>query len=332
MTVALIGAAAVLIAACIGAGAVVYARRRRDAIMEPVAAVPKPKARVELDVDVPEQRSWPWPDPPVAEIKMRNRGDDTAFLKRLTIEVEQAGRIDVLDALSPYSYGGGPARLGPSAEYRVELPPPERAAGTRLDVDISHVVAPRDGELIRVMLRRAVTEEPGSRFLVYGGSGVYLLQLTITYNGSDQKADFRPIAVVCPANILYVPSPEGMTHSVRGFGTKVRELRQEIDQEMIARGRPAPDWAASAPRRDDLPADLAVFDPAASAGRTVNDNFWDPAGTVTGYLQAAERVCRQIIKTVPTDMPDGLAGAAAFAQETLDQLPALRTQLLQNFP
>jgi hypothetical protein len=335
MVEAAIGAAAGLTAAAVGAWAALYARRPRKANVESVDAVLAPTARVEvLDAGTPTQMA------PAVDVKMRNRGGEVAVLKRLTIEVMHATRVDVLEAPMPYEEIVGYMQLPPSGRYGVRLPPAEKALGTRLDIDISHVIEPGGAERLEVPVQTSsptnfawelTVAQPLRRFLVYRGSDLYVLRLSIVYNRDNQHAHFGPVAVVCPTNVLHVPTRDGITQSIHTFAAEVYELRQVFDRAMVARGLAAPNWTASPPRRrSDMPPNLPIYD--AVRYRKLNDHFWDPQQAVAGYLQAAEHVCHQIIKGVPPEAPNWLSEAAHTAQATLDELPTLTEQLLRRLP
>ena len=78
--------------------------------------------RVEpIDVSVPD-RPARWMDPPVVDLKLRNRGGESAVLKRMVVEVLWARRITAFSDLLPYADISGGVWLPPSATYDVELP------------------------------------------------------------------------------------------------------------------------------------------------------------------------------------------------------------------
>ncbi|RKF22851.1 hypothetical protein [Micromonospora globbae] len=306
---------------------------REQAAREQAAAHPAPHAqparatsssgegpRVEpVDISVPERQSR-WMDPPVVDLKLLNRGGESAVLTKMVVEVLWARRITAFGDLLPYVDTSGGVWLPPSATYDVELPVPEKAHGARVTVGISQVIGP--GEADRFQVRVNTEIPPGSGYLheTPGATSLYLLRLHVVYNADSRQVPFRPLAVACPGNLLQVPTKAAIEKRIAEFRAKVAELRRAIDQEISARGMQPPDWIAKPPRSPrDLPADLATL----RRGRGVNSNFWDPQGAIKRFLDDAEQICREISQ-LPPDLPDGLDRAVAMARTTLGQLPALR--------
>ncbi|MFD2468890.1 hypothetical protein [Amycolatopsis silviterrae] len=306
---------------------------REQAASEPSRPAPRPPARgavsppgegpqVEMiDVSVPD-RPARWMDPPVVDLKLRNRGGESAVLKRMVVEVLWARRITAFGELLPYSDISGGVWLPPSATYDVELPEPEDADGARITVALSQVIDAGEADRFHVRLNTDIP--PGDAFPheAPGAISLYLLRLHVLYNADDRKVRFRPLAVACPGNLLPVPTKKEIRKRITEFRGKVDEIRRGIDREMTARGMKPPDWSAKPPRaRGDLPADLAAL----NRGHRVNAYFWDPQGAVKLFLDDAERICREITQ-LPPDLPDGLDQAVAAARATLSELPALRRE------
>lgn len=277
--------------------------------------------RVEpVDISVPDRQAR-WMDPPVVDLKLRNRGGESAVLKRLVVEVLWARRIMALGDLLPYTDTSGGVWLPPSATYDVELPVPEDADGARIAAGISQVIGAGEADRFQVRLNTEIPPGSGYPYETPGATSLYLLRLHVVYNADDQQVPFRPLAVACPGNFLQVPTRTAISTRIAEFRAKVDELRQAIDQEMTARRKKPPDWIAKPPRTPrDLPADLAAL-----SRYRVNGNFWDPKGAIEQFLDDAERVCREITQ-LPPDLPDGLDQAVPIARTTLRELPALRRE------
>lgn len=282
-----------------------------------------PGMRVEVvDIDIPTPTMCT--DPPVVDVKLHNAGDETAILKRMTVEVLWAKRFTVLDDLQPSDDYSGFVMMPPSATYEVRLPTPEQATGARIATAISQVIAPGDADRFQVLLK---AEAPGSAtvpYLLPGATFVYLLRLELLYNATDQRVSSRVFGVGCPGNILWLPTVDALRIKIRRFEEKVGELRQAVDEEIAARALAPPDWTARARwRREDLPAKLSALD----GGYGVNDRFWDPQRAIARYLDEAESVCRELVDSLTADMPDGLAEFIPKAQASLAEIPQLREQL-----
>ena len=274
-----------------------------------------------IDASVPDNPSR-WMDPPVVDLKLRNRGGESAVLKRMIVEVLWARRIPAFGDLLPYTDTSGGVWLPPSATYDVELPEPEDADGARSTVGLSQVIDAGEADRFQVRLNTEIPPGDDHPYEAPGAVSLYLLRLQVLYNADDRRVAFRPLAVACPGNILPVPTKKAIAQRITAFRAKVDERRRSIDQEMAARGMQPPDWTANPPRTPgDLPADLAAL----GRGPRVNANFWDPQGAIALYLDDAERICREIGQ-LPPDLPDGLDRMAAKARATLGELPALRRE------
>lgn len=278
--------------------------------------------RVEpVDVSVPDAPGR-WMDPPVVDLKLQNRGGESAVLKRMVVEVLWARRIKAFGDLLPYVDLSGGVWLPPSATYDVELPVPEDADGARITVGISQVIGAGEADRFQVRLNTEIPPGDGYLHEAPGATSLYLLRLHVVYNADDRQVSFRPLAVACPGNLLQVPTTTEIRARIAGFRAKVDELRRAIDQEMATRRMKPPNWTAKPPRKpQDLPADLTAL----SRGYRVNGNFWDPEGAIERYLDDAEHICREICR-LPPDLPDGLDQAVPLAQTTLGELPTLRQE------
>jgi hypothetical protein len=278
--------------------------------------------RVEpVDVSVPDHPAR-WMDPPVIDLKLRNRGGESAVLKRMVVEVQWAGQILAFGDLLPYVDISGGVWLPPSATYDVELPVPENAVGARITAGISQVIGAGEADRFQVRLNTEIP--PGEGYLHETPSAIslYLLRLHVVYNADDSQVSFRPLAVACPGNLLPVPTKTAIKARIVEFRVKVDELRRAIDQEMAIRGMKPLNWTAKRLRKPrGLPTDLAVLN-----RYRINDNFWDPKGAIERFLDNAEYICREICQ-LPPDLPDGLDQAVATAKSTLGELPTLRREI-----
>lgn len=285
-------------------------------------AAPGEGARVEpIDISVPDHQAR-WMDPPVADLKLRNRGGESAVLKKLVVQVLWARQITAFGDLLPYVDTSGGVWLPPSATYDAELPVPEDADGTQITVSISQVIGAGEADRFQVRLNTEIPPGAGYLYETPGATSLYLLRLQVVYNADDRRVPFRPIAVACPGNVLQVPTKKAIRKRIAEFRAKVDKIRRAIDQEMAAAGNEPPDWADKPPRaRQDLPADLAALD----RGLPVNGNFWEPGAAIERFLDDAERICQEICQ-LPADLPDGLDQAVPMARATLGELPALRRE------
>jgi hypothetical protein len=279
--------------------------------------------RVEpVDVSVSD-RPVRWMDPPVVDLKLRNRGGETAVLKRMVVEVLWARQITAFGDLLPYLDTSDGVWLPPLATYDVELPMPAEAAGARITAGISQMIAAGEADRFQVLLNTEIP--PGTAYLheTPGATSLYLLRLHVLYNADDQQVSFRPLAVACPGNLLQVPTSAAIRQRIAEFRTKLDELRQAIDEQLRAKRRKPPDWTAKPPRSPrDLPANVTAL----LRRYQVNDNFWDPHGAIERFLEDAESICREICE-LPPDLPDGLDQAVAVARSTLEELPTLRREI-----
>jgi hypothetical protein len=142
--------------------------------------------------------------------------------------------------------------------------------------------------------------------------------------------------VVFPQHVL-IASAEAMRREIGCFWQAVSEVRQAIDREVVARGRPAPDWLTARPRnRDELPGALVsvdgnrnVFDSGENGVYIVNESFWDPEQAIRGYLDNIEERYRKVIEicTCADVVPCFLRDALPRFRATLAQLPALHAEL-----
>jgi hypothetical protein len=304
LSVALIGLAGGIIAAAIGAWAALRARRPALADVEL------------LDVSAYEGFSISGPLS-VVDLKLRNRGGESAVLKRTIVDVLWSGKIDMIAGLEADSSGKISAVLPSSAVYHgdndgAESPslPLPGTGPARTMINISQVIAPGDADRFQVWLRR-------DRFSA--GRSVYLLQLTVLYN-ADQRVSSHPLLVTRFQDVPYVPGPAELTTCVRRFQQDVALVRRRIDEELTSRGLPAPDWVASPPR---APSDLPRSGGFRPWGGPTSQ-FWDPQRAINGYLDDAERICNQIIEGFPRGLHNELDAAIAHAWKTREHLPALR--------
>ncbi|MET9290672.1 hypothetical protein [Streptomyces sp. NPDC003077] len=311
----LVGVAGTLAAAVIAAVTTLRARR-------PAGSYPELVEALILD---PHEAS----NAPVLDLKLRNRGGETVVVKRLELDVLWARRFPVLDELLPYRDSSGAAMMEVSASYDVTLPEPVAAEGGRVVQPLSHALAAGDADRLQVRLNAPPTRAHHVRAALPAEVRVYLLRPRLVCNADDRSLTAAPVAVACPGNALHVPTPHVLRQRISRFETEVDILRQRIDAEMTAAGMAAPDWSGRPPRRADLPSRLTVFE---ESHRPLNDAFWRPREAIAGYLDCAEGICRDLVMALSDDAlrgtdADGLDTCLPLAQETLDELPAIRREL-----
>lgn len=217
------------------------------------------------------------------------------------------------------------ARLDVSETYDVTLPAPEEATGGRVAIGLSQVVAPGEADRFLVRLGRR-TPHP---------TVAYLLHLELVYDADDRKVTSPSLAVAFPQHV-FIESVEQIRSDIHTFQQKVNEIRQAIDREMVARGRPTPDWITAPPKhRDELPGGLLSVDgfgDPLSSGRdcvyVVNENFWDPRYAIEHHLHTIEKRYRELVDVITsaTVVHEVLHAALPGANATLTQLPALHVE------
>ncbi|MFI6345987.1 hypothetical protein [Streptomyces sp. NPDC050560] len=259
------------------------------------------------------------------DIKVRNVGGQPAVLRRLVVEVVEAGLFRQ-EPLHPDMRTG--AGMPVSGRYDVRLPPSYEAAGHRQAVPLDQVVPPSDTD--RFLARLGADREPGDL--------VYLLRFEVVHDAAERRVTSSPVAVGVPVEdeIVRVGCAR---EAVERFWSEVEEIRSGVDREMAARGLPVPDWRAHPPRRrGELPRVLAAVDggvPGDDGGIVtdgehvqVNEAFWEPERAVEEYLREAEEQCRALVGLVARaeEAPDSLRRSARLAAEELAQLSALRSR------
>jgi hypothetical protein len=265
-------------------------------------------------------------DPPVLDVKVQNRGGETAVIKEMSLEISWAKRFEVLDRLTPYVDFSGFVVLPPSATYEVELPAPERASGEQIRRGISHAIAPGEAERIRVLLRAEFPHSETDVYTMPGAVSVYLIRLRLVYGSGAKDLCTRTIGVACPGNRLYVPRADALRTEIREFEEEVAEVRERIEQAMAQdqhlRDRLPLDWSASpSPQHGDFPdrvGDLEL--------RHLHDNFWNPRQAIEDHLNAAEAICLDTADSLSTDMPDGLGQFVPLARSASADIAALRKE------
>lgn len=256
-------------------------------------------------------------DHPVLDVQLVNRGGQSAYLTRLTVTVLWARKFNVLGDLLPYVDKSHPWRMPASATYDVELPVP----GSRdnyVAVGISQVIAGGEADRFNVRLKAEFEYGSTSPCSQPAATSVYILRATLKYDNSRQISS-RPIGVACPGNTLYVPTADGLRRNVGRFYEALGSIQRQVNREMSERGTAALDWQSRRARRADIPGDLEALN-------GVNDTFWNPREAVQEYLMLAERCCREISRTLRSDMPDGLGSAITVAEATIQALPQLRAE------
>jgi hypothetical protein len=181
MTLAILGVAATLAAALIGAWVALRSRSL-------------PRSRLELiDVLVPEPGD---PVVPVVDLKVNNLGGQTAVIKRVRIEVVAAltwGPPVFLHAVGsePSQTWSGPLRI--SEDYDANLTLGDFArAGAVLNVPTSQKIA--GGDVDRFQIRLRIDSDPPS-------CTMRLLRLTLVYDGRNREVEVPLVAVVNQATV-----------------------------------------------------------------------------------------------------------------------------------
>jgi hypothetical protein len=166
MALTLIGVAATLVAAFIGAWAALRAGR-----------LPRPALEL-VDVTVPKPADA---SEPVIDVKVSNRGGRTAVIKRVQVEVVEslAGWVPVrVHAMTSGS-------LDVSKRYRSELPVLAYERGHVFKIPVSQKVAGGDADRFQVSLLMPS----------FVRDGVYLLRLTLLYDDKNRKVAVPLVAV-----------------------------------------------------------------------------------------------------------------------------------------
>jgi hypothetical protein len=262
------------------------------------------------------------------DLKFRNPGSEPAFIHHATVTVARAATLAPHCMLwfRPYELLIAFGFVEPTHTYNVKLPFPEQADGSQHTVSLSQGIAA--GKVDRFFLRFTI---PGmsapARF-------AYLLQFDIHYD-TDRSLSTDPIAIVIgpDENLATI---EDIRLDLHEFHDAVRKVRDAVDQEMIARGLPAPDWHHHPPTgRADLPANLLSVDgneaarfgiPLAGA-YAVNEAFWDPEKSLAKHLDDIRAYYTNIVELITgaasASRPDSLARTLTQAQTVLAQLPGL---------
>ncbi|MEU9119058.1 hypothetical protein AB0C96_04210 [Streptomyces sp. NPDC048506] len=183
MLEAFLGAAGGIIAAVIGAWAALRARHPREAELELVdVSASQGESRLVRRWEPERNAAETWSHVAVLDVKLRNRGDRTAVLKRLELTVEGAGQFG-------FSRPELLAALPSSATYDITLSPPRWPHHTPAAKDLSQVIPA--GEADRFEVRLHVHAPDDLRYL-------YRLHLDLVYNGDDRRVSAGSIAVAFP--------------------------------------------------------------------------------------------------------------------------------------
>lgn len=306
-------------AALIGAWAALRARRPRKSLVElvDVSLTPPDPAKARRD-DIPD-----------LDIKLRNTGGQPAVVKRVVVRTHRAASFGSIPMPLPYDLGFPRfvgARLDVSETYDVTLPAPEKAAETRIVINVSQVVDPGEADRFMIRLGRDSIED----------TVAYLLHLELLHDANGRTVTSPLLAVAFPQRVS-VDSAEQIRRYIHDFQDEVKKVRQAIDLEMTARGYSAPDWITAAPkRRGDLPRNLLTVDgngdpmsnPVSDHAYVVNENFWEPRRAIERYLQSVEQRYTELVDVIdPTVVaPEVLRAVLPHAQDTLAQVPALRAE------
>lgn len=287
------------------------------------------RARLKL-VDAHVENPFSGTTPPVVDIKLRNTGGQTTVAKRVTLSVLWAREIPVLDLLNIHPEASHPLALEPSAVYDVDMPDPAQPSPGPVKIHVAQALAGGAADRFQIRLHAKVPQGRAWKLEIPGAVWAYLLEATVVSDEADDSITSTPIAVACPGNSLRVPTPEVVRQRVGDFRVQVADVRNQVDRELVKRGRAPADWDADPPlSRSDLPNRLTAL----STGRIRDDsNFWRSEVAVSEYLDNAERVCRAVIDALSALPPgkdhDGLDGAIDVARRTIEGIPALHKELM----
>jgi hypothetical protein len=302
----LLGLAGVIVAAIIGAWAVLRARHSTPSRLE-LVDVAMPDATAENGRAA------------IFDIKVRNIGGQPAVIKRLVVHIQRASLLYVDRVLPVYIKFEIAAMMMPiTATYDVILPSPERLTGQRaaeVTVDLSQVV--KGGDADRFQIRAG--QGPNK------GSAVYLVRLELSHD-TDQSVHSELLAVAAPVpGDQMVITPRDIRNALTTFCRQVDEIRCGVDADLAAAGLAAVNWAAAPPKcRDELPERLPSYEQYS----VVFDAFWDPPQTIGEYLERIEQRYRTAIDIGETAsiVPDSLRDLMGQMRATLTELPSLRDE------
>lgn len=208
-----VGAGAAILAACIGVVGTLWARRRRSAKLELVdvshTATSRRAMGAEEDSALVRLTSSEvnWIKGPVLiptlDIKVRNSGGQSAFIKRAVLDISEAGILPTVGFL-------GPAlrfkRVPASWEYDVDLPLPLRGVPFQSRVDISQMVLADDVDRFQIRLRAQASFEI-----------LYRMRLRLIYNEGDREVVSQPLIIILPAAPTHIESSDDIYRYVRAF-------------------------------------------------------------------------------------------------------------------
>ena len=252
-----IALAAVLVA-LLGTGITLYvSRHRRPRIRSAVQghdlkAVGYPRLNVQ-GIDTPQGHLSQ--TAPTIDVRLVNSGTGTALIIGCDIEVVWACRFKHVRPPVAKRSPGGAALLPPSAHYVALLPSPEEAYGKSFSgeeaepnpleatirgsdgLNLSHEL--QSGEADRFVVRIEVKPHGGGTLFDHAMPGddrmVYQVRLLIRYAGGReiQKLTTSKVGIVSPANELHFPATGQVRELVDEFRREVREIEDEINEELI---------------------------------------------------------------------------------------------------
>lgn len=186
-------------------------------------------------------------------------------------------------------------RLDVFEPYDVTLPTPENATGGRPTINLSQVIAFGETDLFVIRLEHSSIHD----------TIAYLLHLKLVYDADDRNVTLPPLGIVFPQHVL-IESAEQIRCHLYSFQRKINGVRQAIDQEMVARGLPIPDWITALPRhRHELPSGLLSVDgddhflfSRFDCVDVVNENFCDPQRAIERDLHTIEKRYRELVEVI----------------------------------
>jgi hypothetical protein len=295
------GAVVGIVAAAIGAWAVLRARRPPEAKLElvDVGAVrgrddsPRGAPAEETDPDLVTMSGEEVHGfvgrrhlTPTLDIKLRNPGGQAAFVKRMVLEISEAHVLPRVQL--PQIGHHGTASEIPSWVYDVRLPAPPGDGPSQVSHDLSQVVP--SGGVDRFRVRLYADRE--------GDAVLYRMRVRLLYNGQDHDVVSEPLAVALPS-APFMRSPLAIYNALLSF-RKAAEHTAAREGELDSR------YVAS-----------------------LEDGYRDPEVAMRRFLDEEENRLRMLVGIADGAvlLDPGLADAVEKAKFTLARLEPVREEL-----
>lgn len=328
-----IALAAVLVA-LLGAGITLYVNRHRRPKVRSVVQGNDLTADGSPHLDVQEIDTPPGvlnQTAPTIDVRLVNSGTGTALIIGCDIEVVWARRFKHIRPPVAKDSRGGAALLPPSAHYVALLPSPEEANGKSFSgekaephplqdvirgsdgLNLSHELKP--GEVDRFVVRIEVKPHGGGTLFDHAMPGddrmVYQVRLLIRYAGGrkPQKLTTSKVGIVSPANQLNFPSAGQVRELVDRFRREVREIEQDINEELMQAGLKSLNWAHLRVSKvgigQDLPErttrDMEAIQQVLDRRGPLAFSFFHPDEAVRNFLDNLEEFCRSVLDEMPPE-------------------------------